>query len=189
MIFTLQRRLMMRRSFSEGDSRALCRCRQHDGPQTAPLIQTDNQFKSFPSLTNDRLQESGIANLPDTEMYNRWVKATHMTLDRMMISFHRAMILICRENLSEFELQVTKRALHMKINFSRITLTNYLSWNSHCSLQKRYTAFSLCLCTDRVTLPQRMELSLRQRDQSERNLVCEVQKMQQDIQASEHSDE
>ncbi|XP_032673235.1 uncharacterized protein LOC116845069 isoform X3 [Odontomachus brunneus] len=122
-----QRRLMMRRSFSEGDTRALCRCRQHDGPQTVPLIQTDNQFRSFPSLTNDRLQESGIANLMDTEMNNR-------------------------ENLSEFE------------------------------LQKKYTAFSLCLCTDRVTLLQRMELSLRQRDQSERNLACEVQKMQQDIQ-------
>ncbi|XP_019699985.1 uncharacterized protein LOC105189740 isoform X4 [Harpegnathos saltator] len=62
------------------------------------------------------------------------------------------MEIISRENLSEFE------------------------------LQKRYTAFSLCLCTDRVTLPRRMELSLRQRDQSEKNLACEVQKMQQDIQ-------
>ncbi|XP_014469577.1 PREDICTED: uncharacterized protein LOC106741772 isoform X2 [Dinoponera quadriceps] len=127
-----QRRLLVRRSLSEGENdnnngRTLCRCRRHDGPRTAPLIQTDDQLKSFPSLTSVHLQESGIANLPDSEFSSR-------------------------ENLSEFE------------------------------LQKRYTAFSLCLCTDRLTLSRRMEVSLRQRDQSERNLACEVQKMQQDIQ-------
>ncbi|KAL6265416.1 hypothetical protein P5V15_002212 [Pogonomyrmex californicus] len=53
---------------------------------------------------------------------------------------------------------------------------------SEFELQKRYIAFSLCLCIDRLTLPQRVAMSLRQRDQSEKNLSCEVQKMQQGIQ-------
>ncbi|XP_011067441.1 PREDICTED: uncharacterized protein LOC105153961 isoform X5 [Acromyrmex echinatior] len=49
-------------------------------------------------------------------------------------------------------------------------------------LQKKYIAFSLCLCTERLTLPRRIAMSLRQRDQSEKNLSYEVRKMQQDIQ-------
>ncbi|XP_018369157.1 PREDICTED: uncharacterized protein LOC108765104 isoform X3 [Trachymyrmex cornetzi] len=49
-------------------------------------------------------------------------------------------------------------------------------------LQKKYIAFSLCLCTERLTLPRRTALSLRQRDQSEKNLSNEVRKMQRDIQ-------
>ncbi|KAL6436956.1 hypothetical protein ACFW04_004944 [Cataglyphis niger] len=118
-----QRLLFARRSFSESESSARSRCRcKHQ--ESAPLIPKD-QCRVFPSLTDIRLQESGIANLSDTNS---------------------------RENLSELE------------------------------LQKRYTVFSLCLCTDRVTLSRRVALSLRQRDQSEKNLSCEVQKMLQDIQ-------
>ncbi|XP_029674351.1 uncharacterized protein LOC115242296 isoform X7 [Formica exsecta] len=119
-----QRLLFARRSFSESESsaRSRCRCRYQE---SAPLILEGDQCKVFPSLTDIRLQESGIANLSDTNS---------------------------RENLSELE------------------------------LQKRYIVFSLCLCTDRVTLSRRVAMSLRQRDQSERNFSCEVQKMQQDIQ-------
>lgn len=51
-------------------------------------------------------------------------------------------------------------------------------------LQTKYTAVSIGLVTDRLTLPRRVALSIRQRDQSEINLASEVQKMQQDIQAS-----
>ncbi|XP_050451807.1 uncharacterized protein LOC126851669 isoform X3 [Cataglyphis hispanica] len=118
-----QRFLFARRSFSESESsaRSRCRCRHQE---SAPLIPED-QCRVFPSLTDIRLQESGIANLSDTNS---------------------------RENLSELE------------------------------LQKRYTVFSLCLCIDRVTISRRVAMSLRQRDQSERNLSCEVQKMLQDIQ-------
>ncbi|CAL1685492.1 unnamed protein product [Lasius platythorax] len=118
-----QRLLIARRSLSESESsgRSRCRCRH----ESAPLIPEGDQRRVFPSLTDIRLQESGIANLSDTDS---------------------------RENLSELE------------------------------LQKRYIVFSLCLCTDRVTLSRRVALSLRQRDQSEKNLSCEVRKMQQDIQ-------
>ncbi|XP_029165441.1 uncharacterized protein LOC114936427 isoform X3 [Nylanderia fulva] len=117
-----QQLLIARRSLSsESIGRSRCRCRQ----EKAPLIPED-QRRVFPSLTDNRLQESGIANLSDTSD--------------------------SRENMSELE------------------------------LQKRYIVFSLCLCTDRVTLSRRVAISLRQRDQSEKNLSCEVQKMQQDIQ-------
>ncbi|XP_018407442.1 PREDICTED: uncharacterized protein LOC108783384 [Cyphomyrmex costatus] len=54
--------------------------------------------------------------------------------------------------------------------------------SSELELQKKYTSFSLCLCIDRLTLPRRTAISFRQRDQSEKNLSNEVQKMQQDIQ-------
>ncbi|XP_029165443.1 uncharacterized protein LOC114936427 isoform X5 [Nylanderia fulva] len=119
-----QQLLIARRSLSsESIGRSRCRCRQ----EKAPLIPED-QRRVFPSLTDNRLQESGIANLSDTSD--------------------------SRENMSELE------------------------------LQKRYIVFSLCLCTDRVTLSRRVAISLRQRDQSEKNLSCEVQKMQQDIQDS-----
>ncbi|XP_011863337.1 PREDICTED: uncharacterized protein LOC105559561 isoform X6 [Vollenhovia emeryi] len=53
---------------------------------------------------------------------------------------------------------------------------------SELELQKMYTAFSLCLCVERLTLSRRVAMSCRQRDQSEKNLACEVQRMQQDIQ-------
>ncbi|XP_067209273.1 uncharacterized protein [Linepithema humile] len=120
-----QRLLMTRRAISEGESsdRSECRCKQNGKLQSAPSDQT----RVFPSLTDSRLHESGIANLSETD-------------------------LDVKENLSELE------------------------------LQKRYIAFSLCLCTDRVTLPQRVSMSLRQRNQTEKNLVCEVQRMQQAIQ-------
>ncbi|XP_011251629.1 uncharacterized protein LOC105248507 isoform X3 [Camponotus floridanus] len=120
-----QRLLFTRRSFSESESngRLRCRCKHQE---SAPLIPEGDQRRVFPSLTDFRLQESGIANLSsDTDN---------------------------RENLSELE------------------------------LQKRYIVFSLCLCTDRLTLSRRIALSVRQRDQSEKNLSWEVQKMQQDIQ-------
>ncbi|CAL7945826.1 unnamed protein product [Xylocopa violacea] len=48
-------------------------------------------------------------------------------------------------------------------------------------LERKYVAFSIGLCTDRITLQRRMALSLRQRDQSERNFMYEIQKMQDDI--------
>ncbi|KAK9294183.1 hypothetical protein QLX08_011111 [Tetragonisca angustula] len=48
-------------------------------------------------------------------------------------------------------------------------------------VQRKYIAFSIGLGTDRITLRQRMILSLRQRDQSERNFMEEIQKMQEDI--------
>ncbi|XP_018301157.1 uncharacterized protein [Mycetomoellerius zeteki] len=54
--------------------------------------------------------------------------------------------------------------------------------SNELELQKKYTAFSLCLCIERLTLPRRTAMSLRQRDQSEKNLSYEVRKMQQDIQ-------
>ncbi|XP_072746042.1 uncharacterized protein [Anoplolepis gracilipes] len=119
-----QRFLFTRKSLSESESigRSRCRCKHQE---SAPLIPEGDQRRVFPSLTNIRLQESGIANLSDTDS---------------------------RETLSELE------------------------------LQKRYIVFSLCLCTDRVTLSRRVAMSLRQRDQSEKNLCCEVQKMLQDIQ-------
>ncbi|CAD1471856.1 unnamed protein product, partial [Heterotrigona itama] len=46
---------------------------------------------------------------------------------------------------------------------------------------RKYIAFSIGLGTDRITLHQRMILSLRQRDQSERNFMEEIKKMQEDI--------
>lgn len=48
-------------------------------------------------------------------------------------------------------------------------------------LERKYIAFSIGLGTDRITLRQRMILSLRQRDQSERNFMEEIQKMQEDV--------
>nr|XP_033194409.1 lymphoid-restricted membrane protein-like isoform X2 [Bombus vancouverensis nearcticus] len=48
-------------------------------------------------------------------------------------------------------------------------------------LERKYIAFSIGLSTDRITLHRRMALSLRQRDQSERNFMNEIQKMQEDI--------
>ncbi|XP_043509862.1 uncharacterized protein LOC122528616 isoform X2 [Frieseomelitta varia] len=52
---------------------------------------------------------------------------------------------------------------------------------SENELERKYIAFSIGLGTDRITLRQRMILSLRQRDQSERNFMEEIQKMQEDI--------
>ncbi|XP_024888676.1 lymphoid-restricted membrane protein-like isoform X2 [Temnothorax curvispinosus] len=116
----------MNRSFSEGENLARpkygCACRLRN-PSSTP--ESCNR-RVFPSLTEVRLRESGLANLSDSEE--------------------------SRENLSELE------------------------------LQKKYTAFALCLSIDRLTLPRRIAMSCRQRDQSERNLSCEVRKMQQDIQ-------
>ncbi|XP_077277861.1 uncharacterized protein LOC143906007 isoform X3 [Temnothorax americanus] len=118
--------LKMNRSFSEGENLARpkygCACRLRN-PSSTP--ESCNR-RVFPSLTEVRLRESGLANLSDSEE--------------------------SRENLSELE------------------------------LQKKYTAFALCLSIDRLTLPRRIAMSCRQRDQSERNLSCEVRKMQQDIQ-------
>ncbi|XP_029034093.1 uncharacterized protein LOC114871813 isoform X1 [Osmia bicornis bicornis] len=53
---------------------------------------------------------------------------------------------------------------------------------SENELELKYIAFSIGLSTDRITLHRRMALSLRQRDQSERNFTDEIQKMQEDIQ-------
>ncbi|KOX80911.1 Lymphoid-restricted membrane protein [Melipona quadrifasciata] len=52
---------------------------------------------------------------------------------------------------------------------------------SENELERKYIAFSIGLGTDRITLRQRMILSLRQRDQSERNFMEEIQKMQEDV--------
>ncbi|KAL0105153.1 hypothetical protein PUN28_016656 [Cardiocondyla obscurior] len=117
----------MKRSYSEGASLGPreglgCCCNR----KNASSIPESNHCKIFPSLTDIRLKESGLAYLSETED--------------------------SRENLSELE------------------------------LQKKYTAFSLCLSVDRFTLPRRIAMSCRQRDQSEKNLSSEVQKMQQDIQ-------
>ncbi|XP_046748165.1 uncharacterized protein LOC124412380 isoform X2 [Diprion similis] len=54
---------------------------------------------------------------------------------------------------------------------------------SEDELERKYTALSIGLGTDRATLLRRLALSLRQRDQAERNLATEVGKMQRDIQA------
>ncbi|XP_046599135.1 uncharacterized protein LOC107220650 isoform X1 [Neodiprion lecontei] len=54
---------------------------------------------------------------------------------------------------------------------------------SEDELERKYTALSIGLGTDRATLPRRLALSLRQRDQAERNLATEVGRMQRDIQA------
>ncbi|XP_057340676.1 uncharacterized protein LOC130677824 isoform X2 [Microplitis mediator] len=80
----------------------------------------------FPSLTDFRLQESGIAHLSDTEDFEE-------------------------KDLVEGE------------------------------LERKYVAFSLGLCTDRLTLSRRKTLSQRRRDQTERNLANEVTRMQQSI--------
>ncbi|XP_046599143.1 uncharacterized protein LOC107220650 isoform X8 [Neodiprion lecontei] len=53
---------------------------------------------------------------------------------------------------------------------------------SEDELERKYTALSIGLGTDRATLPRRLALSLRQRDQAERNLATEVGRMQRDIQ-------
>ncbi|XP_011693811.1 PREDICTED: uncharacterized protein LOC105453499 isoform X3 [Wasmannia auropunctata] len=116
--------LSTKRSYSEGENlgRSECQCKN------APSVPHDSQCRVvFPSLAEICPQESGIANLSDSELE-------------------------IRENPSELE------------------------------LQKKYTAFSLCLSIDRLTLPRRTAMSIRQRDQSERNLSYEVRKMQQDIQ-------
>ncbi|XP_046599140.1 uncharacterized protein LOC107220650 isoform X6 [Neodiprion lecontei] len=55
---------------------------------------------------------------------------------------------------------------------------------SEDELERKYTALSIGLGTDRATLPRRLALSLRQRDQAERNLATEVGRMQRDIQVS-----
>ncbi|XP_048511629.1 uncharacterized protein LOC105691286 isoform X1 [Athalia rosae] len=54
---------------------------------------------------------------------------------------------------------------------------------SEDELERKYTALSIGLGTDRITLPRRMALSLRHRDQAEQNLSTEVDRMQSDIQA------
>lgn len=48
-------------------------------------------------------------------------------------------------------------------------------------LERKYIAFSIGLGSDRITLHRRMVLSLRQRDQSERNFMNEIQRIQEDI--------
>ncbi|XP_048511636.1 uncharacterized protein LOC105691286 isoform X7 [Athalia rosae] len=55
---------------------------------------------------------------------------------------------------------------------------------SEDELERKYTALSIGLGTDRITLPRRMALSLRHRDQAEQNLSTEVDRMQSDIQDS-----
>ncbi|XP_024941204.1 uncharacterized protein LOC107268139 isoform X4 [Cephus cinctus] len=130
----------LRRSLSEsesvvrGSSRYCSRCISSD-PLTG-LDVTSGTYSNraeerpipiFPSLTDARLQESGIANLPDGDQFGA--------------------------TLSDED------------------------------LERKYTALSVGLGTDRVTLPKRMALSLRQRDQAEKNLGREVQKMHEDIQA------
>ncbi|KAH0557966.1 hypothetical protein KQX54_013304 [Cotesia glomerata] len=80
----------------------------------------------FPSLTDFRLQESGIAHLSDTD------------------------------DLEEKDLVEGE-------------------------LERKYVAFSLGLCTDRLTLSRRKTLSQRRRDQTERNFTNEVTRMQQSI--------
>ncbi|XP_036149163.1 uncharacterized protein LOC105830282 [Monomorium pharaonis] len=117
-----------KRSHSEGENigrKLECHCKRRNRPL---IPEGFPERKVFPSLTDARLEESGISNLSDSELE-------------------------CgRENPSELE------------------------------LQKKYTAFSLCLCIDRLTLPRRIAMSIRQRDQSEKNLSSEVANMQQDIQ-------
>ncbi|CAK9830817.1 Inositol 1,4,5-triphosphate receptor associated 2 [Anthophora retusa] len=49
-------------------------------------------------------------------------------------------------------------------------------------LERKYVAFSIGLATDRITLQRRYGLSLRQRDQSERNFMEEIKRMQRDLQ-------
>ncbi|XP_011501227.1 PREDICTED: probable serine/threonine-protein kinase DDB_G0282963 [Ceratosolen solmsi marchali] len=90
------------------------------------VVKEDESPKAFPSWTDERLQESGIASFPDINSE-------------------------ISENLSEDE------------------------------LKKKYTAFSIGLGTDRMTLSKRMILSRRHRDQAEKNFTNEVSKMQQDI--------
>ncbi|XP_063989403.1 uncharacterized protein LOC135168800 isoform X2 [Diachasmimorpha longicaudata] len=82
---------------------------------------------AFPSLTNGRLQESGIAQISDSEDLEG-------------------------KDLTEEE------------------------------LERKFVAFSLGLCTDRVTLPRRRALALRQRDYTEHDLAVEIAKMHQSIQ-------
>ncbi|XP_017876151.1 uncharacterized protein LOC108622639 isoform X3 [Ceratina calcarata] len=48
-------------------------------------------------------------------------------------------------------------------------------------LERKYIAFSIGLSADRITLKRRMALYLRQRDQSERNFMYEIQKVQEGI--------
>ncbi|KAJ8674762.1 hypothetical protein QAD02_010548 [Eretmocerus hayati] len=90
------------------------------------IIKEDEVPKAFPSWTDEKLQESGIASFPD-------------------------MLSELSENLSEEE------------------------------LKKKYSAFSVGLSTDRMTLMKRLSQSRRQRDQAEKNFNNEVNKMHLDI--------
>ncbi|XP_043266831.1 uncharacterized protein [Venturia canescens] len=118
----------IRRSLSDsGCGRSECRCRLTNVVSSQEEFnKEENRPAVFPSLTDARLQESGIAKLPNNDEL--------------------------RENLPEAE------------------------------LERKFIALSVGLVTDRVTLHRRVALSIRQRDQSERNLSCEIQKMHQDIQ-------
>lgn len=48
-------------------------------------------------------------------------------------------------------------------------------------LERKYTAFSIGLGTDRITLSRRMGLAVHQRDLAERNLGSELERMKRDI--------
>ncbi|XP_033216511.1 lymphoid-restricted membrane protein-like isoform X2 [Belonocnema kinseyi] len=118
-----------RRSLSASESTG-CRCKNNEVILATPLQALDKDeiySRAFPSLSDDRLQESGIANFSDLQSE-------------------------FSENLSEED------------------------------LERKYTALSVGLRADRMTLSRRMTLSQRQRDQAERNMRTEVEKMQQDIQ-------
>ncbi|XP_011304170.1 uncharacterized protein [Fopius arisanus] len=124
----------MRRSMSEGENMELgggdgCRgCGNGQGEDKRKgSFRKEVDAVAFPSLTDARLQESGIAQLSDNEDLEG-------------------------KDLTEEE------------------------------LERKFLAFSLGLCTDRVTLPRRRALALRHRDYTEHDLAIEIAKMQQSIQ-------
>ncbi|XP_066603330.1 repetitive organellar protein-like isoform X2 [Prorops nasuta] len=95
--------------------------------KTISVNKEEDRIVAFPSLTDARLRESGIANLPDS--------------------------------VSEYS-------------------TNL----SESDLERKYTALSTSLSTDRITLARRSMLSIRQRAQSEQNLSVEMHRMRHNIQ-------
>lgn len=64
--FCLQRLSMGRRAFSDGESsdRSECCCKQNGKLGSEP----SNQSRIFPSLTDNRMHEFGIANLSETDL-------------------------------------------------------------------------------------------------------------------------
>ncbi|XP_015112890.1 uncharacterized protein LOC107038357 [Diachasma alloeum] len=124
----------IRRSMSEGENIDLgggdsCRgCSNGQGEDKRQgSFKKEVDAVAFPSLTDARLQESGIAQLSESEDLEG-------------------------KDLTEED------------------------------LERKFVAFSLGLCTDRVTLPRRRALALRQRDYTEHDLAVEIAKMQQSIQ-------
>ncbi|XP_044015773.1 uncharacterized protein LOC122857589 isoform X2 [Aphidius gifuensis] len=90
-----------------------------------------------------------------------------------------------RNSITNEEFQVPNHELFQKseiVNHISFDNTDIISLSEE-ELERKYLAFSIGVLTDKGTLFRRREISIRQRDQTENNLVSEIFQMQHDIQA------